>query len=65
MKKVDEIVDNVDKKVKSLDRIFGFVDFCTDKVSYMTNKVVDNVTNLVMHLKRKKYNKKEEDEDNE
>lgn len=63
MNKVDEIVDNVDKKVKSLDGVFGFIDFCTDKVSVMTNKIVDNVTNLVMHVTKKKYNKKEEEED--
>jgi ABC-type methionine transport system permease subunit len=42
--------------------IIGFIDFCTDKVSNITNKVVDNVTNLVMHFNKKKYNKKEEED---
>ena len=60
--KVDKIVDDVDRKVKSLDGIFGFIDFCTDKVSYMTNRVVDGISNLVMHFGRKKYNRKEEEE---
>ena len=62
LNKVDKIVDNVDRKVKSLDGIFGFIDFCTDKVSYVTNKAVDGITNLVMNLKNRKYNKNEEED---
>ena len=63
--KLNVVVDDVNKKVKSLDGIFGLIDFATDKITLVTNKFVDRLSNLVLGFKNKKYNKKEEEEDNE
>lgn len=62
LNKIDGIVEDVNKKVKSLNGVFNFIDFCTDKISSVTNKVVDKVTGLVIKLGKKKYNKKEEED---
>ena len=51
--KLNVVVDDVNKKVKSLDGIFGLIDFATDNIT------------LVLGFKNRKYNKKEEEEDNE
>ena len=61
LNKINNIVDDVDKKVKSLDGIFSVIDFCTDKISLMTNKLVDRLTNLVIGFGKKKYNDEKED----
>jgi len=61
MNKIDKIVDDVDKKVKSLDGVFSIIDFCTDKISSVTNRLVDRLTNLVIGFGKKKYNKNEEE----
>ena len=61
MNKVDRIIDDVDKKVKSLDGVFSLIDFCTDKISSLTNNLVDRLTNLVIGFGKKKYNNKEDE----
>lgn len=62
MNKVDRIIEDVDKKVKSLDGVFSLIDFCTDKISHLTNSLVDRLTNLVIGFGKKKYNNKEDNE---
>ena len=52
--KVDKIVDDVDNKVKSLNGVFN-----------VTNRIVDGITNFVLKIGKRKYNKKEEEEDYE
>lgn len=61
MNKIDKIVDDVDRKVKSLDGVFSIIDFCTDKISSVTNKLVDRLTKLVIGFGKKKYNDEEEE----
>ena len=63
--KLDILLDNVDIKVKSLNGIFNVIDFCTDKISSITDKIVDKITKFVISIGKRKYNKKEEDEDYE
>lgn len=62
MNRIDKIVEDVDKKVKSLDGIFSLIDFCTDRITLVTNKLVDKLTNIVIGMSKKKYNKDEEEE---
>lgn len=61
MNKVDRIIDDVDKKVKSLDGVFSLIDFCTDKISTLTNNLVDRLTKLVIGFGKKKYNNEEDE----
>lgn len=63
MDKVNEIADDVDKKVKSLNGIFNVIDFFTDKISSITDKVVTKITDFVIGIGKRKYNKKERKED--
>lgn len=66
MDKVDELLDNVKKKVDSLNGLFGVIDFTTDKISAFADRIVELISSLVYRfkrLKRKKYDEEEERED--
>jgi len=45
--KVNVIAEDIREKVDSLNNIFGLVNFASDKLSYLSNKVVDKVMSLV------------------
>ena len=66
MKKVEKVVDDVNSKVESLNGLFKVVDFTTDKLVLMADRVVDGVSRLASKLfyKRKNLNN-EEDSKNE
>ena len=66
MRKLDKVVDNVNDKVESLNGLFNIVDFTTDKISLITDKVVDGASNLIGSIfKKRKRNKYEDDEEEE
>ena len=61
MNKVEKVVDNVNEKVESLNGLFQIVDFTTDKLVSITDKVIDGVSSLASKLFfRKKKNKEDE-----
>jgi uncharacterized protein YoxC len=62
---VDEIIQDVDGKVKSLNGIFQFIDTATDKLSFVTDRMVENISNFFLKLFKKKGKIKEEEEENE
>ena len=66
MGKVEKVVDNVSDKVESLNGIFSIIDFTTDKLALITDKVVDSVSGVISKLFKKKTKqvstKKEEEE---
>ena len=62
LKKVDQVVDDVEKKVGKLDGIFDIIDRSTDAVSTVSDKVIDFISSAVVKLFSKKK-KKEEDTD--
>ena len=47
LNKLDVVIDDVDKKVKTLDGIFNVIDIVSNKFSFVTNKVVDGISGLV------------------
>lgn len=61
MNKIDEIADDISTKLKSLNGFFSVIDFTTDKLATITDKVVNGVTALINRMFRRK--KKEEYED--
>ena len=65
MEKDAELVDDVNEKVESLNGLFQIVDFTTDKLVSITDKVIDGVSSLASRLFFKKKKNKEEDEENE
>ena len=59
MNKVNLIVDDVTKKVKSLDGLFAMVDMATDKLALLSDRMVDTVTCLIKKFLKPK-NRKED-----
>ena len=64
MNKVDLLLDDVTKKVHSLDRIFNMIDYTTDKVAMISDTVVNFITSKLKRIIKFKKND-EEDEDDE
>ena len=64
MKKVDGIVDNVDKKVRALDGVFELIDTTTNTLATFGEKVIGAITGLFEKIfsSKTKKTKIEEDE---
>ena len=61
MDKIKKLVDNINTKVDSLHGLFSVIDFTTDKLTNIGDKVVEAITYFI-----KKFSKKKEEEiDNE
>ena len=45
--KVQVVVDNVDRKVKTLDGVFEFIDTATDKVSLLSDRIIDGISRAI------------------
>ena len=61
------VVDDVDKKVKTLDGLFEFIDTATDKVSFLSDRIINLLVGAVEKVfksskKTKRIDKEEEDE---
>jgi len=59
--KVDAVIDDVEKKVKSLNGFFSIIDTVTDKVSFLSDKVVDIVSGFFTKILSSKKKEKGED----
>lgn len=64
MNKVDLLLDDVTKKVHSFDRVFNMIDYTTDKVTMISDTVVNFITSKLKRIIKFKKND-EEDEDDE
>ncbi len=62
--KVNQVVDDVNKKVESLNGFFNVLDFTTDKIVSLSDHLIDFLTTTFskIFLRKNKKNKKEEDE---
>ncbi len=57
--RVDKVVDDANKKLASLDGLFSVVDFITDKISSLSDRLVEGISDLfAKKLFKKKKNKK-------
>ena len=54
MNKIENVVDDINKKVKSLDGLFSIIDMTTDKLAMLSDRVVDMVTMFVKKIFRRK-----------
>jgi uncharacterized protein YoxC len=59
MDKIDSLVDNINSKANSLNGLFSMVDYTTNKLSVVSDRIVDAVASLI----RKVFKKKEESEE--
>ena len=62
LNKAEILVEDVEKKVKSLDGIFSIIDKATDSVTVMTDKLIGTLVGKVGHIFKKKKNDKEEED---
>ena len=56
--KVEQVVDNVNKKVQSLDGLFNLIDFTTDKIVSVSDKLVDGLSGILTRFILKKVSNK-------
>lgn len=52
--KVNKVVDDVEKKLSSLNIIFNGIDFVTDKLAGVSDILVNNVSSFIGKLFKKK-----------
>lgn len=52
--KANDLLDDVNSKVKKLDNLFDIVDRSADTLNVVTNKVSDGILNFVMKFFRKR-----------
>ena len=55
------VVDDLTKKIKTLDGVFNLVDAATNKVGYLTSKVIDGVMSVVNKIIGLRKRKEEDD----
>ena len=61
MNKIENVVDDISNKVKSLNGLFSIIDTTTDKLALISDRVVDVVSMII----RRVFKRKEESESNE
>ena len=58
MDKINKLVDNINVKVDSLNGLFSVIDFTTDKLTGISDRLVEGVTYFI----KKVFNRKKEEE---
>lgn len=58
--KVEKVVDDVNKKVESLNGFFSIIDFTTDKIVAISDRVIDFLTSAFSKVFSKKKRSKKE-----
>lgn len=56
MNKIEIVVDDITKKVKSLDGLFSIIDMTTDKLAMLSDRVVDAVSLFIKKIFKRKEN---------
>lgn len=60
LNKINEVVDDINRKVKTLDGFFSLIDYTTDKITSVGDKVVGLASSIINKIK----GNKEESEEN-
>lgn len=54
MNKIENVVDDINTKVKSLDGFFSIIDFTTDKLAMLSDRLVETIASLIKKIFRRK-----------
>ena len=65
MNKVDDILEDISEKAKSLDKLFNIIDFATDRVSMVSDTVINFVSSAFIKIFKKRNTKKVKVDDDE
>lgn len=57
MNKIEDVVDDINTKVKSLNGLFSIIDVTTDKLAMISDRVVDFVSSVIRRLFKGKEDK--------
>ena len=60
MNKIELVVDDITKKVKTLDGFFSLVDMTTDKLALLSDRFVDLTSSFVKKIFKRKEEKNNE-----
>lgn len=63
MNKIQNVVDDINKKVDSFDGLFSIIDNTTDKLALLSDKMIDGVTFLLKKIFKPRKRKEEDDLD--
>lgn len=55
----NELADDITNKVKSLNSFFGIMDMITDKLSFLSDKLVDNIASFITRIFIRKDKRKD------
>ena len=61
MNKIENVVDDISTKLKSLNGLFSIIDTTTDKIALISDRVVDVVSSIIRRI----FKRKEDSENNE
>lgn len=50
MNKIENVVDDINTKVKSLNGLFSMIDYTTDKLALISDRFVDTVSSLIKKI---------------
>ena len=59
--RVNRVLDDVEEKVNSLNGFFHIIDTITDNMAFLSDKIINAISNVIAKIFRRK--KKEEDYD--
>lgn len=65
MNKVDDILEDISDKAKSLDKLFNIIDFATDRVSVVSDTIINFVSGAINKIFKKRNTKKVKVDDDE
>ena len=60
MNKIENVVDNITVKVNKLNGLFNVIDATTDKLSMVSDKMVDSISSLVSKIFERKKRKEDD-----
>ena len=61
MNKIENVVDDINTKVKSLNGLFSMIDYTTDKLALLSDRFIDVISSLI----KKIFVRKEEKDNDE
>lgn len=65
MNKIENVVDDINVKVNKLNGFFSVIDFTTDRLALLSDKMVDGISFVLNKVFKGRKNKKKEEMDNE
>ncbi len=60
MNKVEKVVDNIDKKVNTLNGFFGMIDATTDRLALLSDKIINGITLIIKKIFTRKKGKEDD-----